>query len=123
MIPALYGRVLIGQEIPYAYENALGGDVFGRYLPQQLPFAGIYNIELTHNSVAVASLKLRQRMGSKHYITLAGNFALSDDNFFKILKGNRIYGLDSMFGPLEASLGYSNQSKDVGFYVNLGFSF
>lgn len=81
MIPALYGRVLIGQEIPYAYENALGGDVFGRYLPQQLPFAGIYNIELTHNSVAVASLKLRQRMGSKHYITLAGNFALSDDNF------------------------------------------
>jgi len=54
---------------------------------------------------------------------------LSDDNFFKILKGNRIYGcsigygLDSMFGPLEASLGYSNQSKDVGFYVNLGFSF
>jgi len=77
----------------------------------------------------VASLKLRQRMGSKHYITLAGNFALSDDNFFKILKGNRIYGcsigygLDSMFGPLEASLGYSNQSKDVGFYVNLGFSF
>ena len=129
LIPALYGRVLIGQEIPYAYENALGGDVFGRYLPQQLPFAGIYNIELTHNSVAVASLKLRQRMGSKHYITLAGNFALSDDNFFKILKGNRIYGcsigygLDSMFGPLEASLGYSNQSKDVGFYVNLGFSF
>ena len=129
LIPALYGRVLIGQEIPYAYENALGGDVFGRFLPQQLPFAGIYNIELTHNSVAVASLKLRQRMGSKHYITLAGNFALSDDNFFKILKGNRIYGcsigygLDSMFGPLEASLGYSNQSKDVGFYVNLGFSF
>lgn len=56
LIPALYGRVLIGQEIPYAYENALGGDVFGRYLPQQLPFAGIYNIELTHNSVAVASL-------------------------------------------------------------------
>ena len=31
--------------------------------------------------------------------------------------------INSMFGPLEASLGYSNQSKDVGFYVNLGFSF
>lgn len=48
---------------------------------------------------------------------------------FQDPEGNRIYGcsigygLDSMFGPLEASLGYSNQSKDVGFYVNLGFSF
>lgn len=129
LIPGIYGRVLIGQEIPYAYENALGGDVFGRYLPQQLPFAGIYNIELTHHAVTVASLKLRQRLGSKNYITLIGNFALSDDNFFKLLKGKRIfgcsigYGLDSMFGPLEASLGYSNQSKEVGFYVNLGFSF
>lgn len=129
LIPGIYGRVLIGQEIPYAYENALGGDVFGRYLPQQLPFAGIYNTELTHRSVTVASLKLRQRLGSKNYITLTGNFALSDDNFFKLLKGKQIfgcsigYGLDSMFGPLEASLGYSNQSKEVGFYVNLGFSF
>ena len=28
-----------------------------------------------------------------------------------------------MFGPLEASLGYSNQSKKAGFYVNLGFYF
>lgn len=129
VIPGIYGRILIGQEIPYPYENALGGDVFGRYLPQQLPFAGIYNIELTHHAVTVASLKLRQRLGSKNYITLTGNFALSDDNFFKLLKGKRIfgcsigYGLDSMFGPLEASLGYSNQSEDVGFYVNLGFSF
>ena len=110
LIPALYGRVLIGQEIPYAYENALGGDVFGRYLPQQLPFAGIYNIELTHNSVAVASLKLRQRMGSKHYITLAGNFALSDDNFFKILKGNRIYG---------CSIGYGLDSMFVGSFIRI----
>ena len=129
LIPALYGRVLIGQEVPYAYENALGGEVFGRYLPQQLPFAGIYNIELTDNSIAVAGLKLRQRLGSNHYLTLTGNYAMMDDNFFKLLKGKQIfgcsigYGIDSVFGPLEASLGYSNQSKDVGFYINLGFSF
>lgn len=53
-------------------------------------------------------------MGSKYYIMLVGNFVLSDDNFFKILKGNWIYGcsigygLDSMFGLLEVLLGYFN---------------
>lgn len=129
ILPSVYGRILIGQDIPYAFENALGGDVFGRYITQQLPFAGVNNIELTERSIIVSGLKLRQRMGSKHYVTLTGNFALCDDNFFKLLKGKAIYGfslgygMDSLFGPLEASLGYSNVSDDVGFYVNLGFSF
>lgn len=129
ILPSVYGRILIGQDIPYAFENALGGDVFGRYITQQLPFAGVNNIELTERSIIVSGLKLRQRMGSKHYVTLTGNFALCDDNFFKLLKGKAIYGfslgygMDSLFGPLEASLGYSNVSEDVGFYVNLGFSF
>lgn len=129
LIPAVYGRILIGQGIPYPYENALGGEVFGRYLPQQLPFAGIYNIELIDKSIIVTGLKLRQRIGSNQYLTLAGNYALTDDNFFKLLKGKSIfgcsigYGMDSIIGPLEASLGYSSQSKDVGFYINLGFAF
>lgn len=129
ILPSVYGRILIGQDIPYAFENALGGDVFGRYITQQLPFAGVNNIELTERSIIVSGLKLRQRIGGKHYVTLTGNFALCDDNFFKLLKGKAIYGfslgygMDSLFGPLEASLGYSNVSDDVGFYVNLGFSF
>ena len=33
------------------------------------------------------------------------------------------YGYDSLFGPLEASLGYSSRSHKVGFYVNLGYVF
>lgn len=129
LIPALYGRVLIGKGIPYAYENAIGGEVSGRYLSQQLPFAGIYNIELIKNSIMIAGLKLRQRMGSNQYITLTANYALTEDNFFKLLKGEHLfgcsigYGIDSIIGPLEASLGYSSQTKNVGFYVNLGFSF
>jgi len=94
-----------------------------------MPFAGIDNLEFTDNSIVVAALKLRQRMGSKNYISLIGNVAVSDNNFFDILKDKWMYGFslgygyDSMFGPLEASLGYSNQSKKVGFYINLGFYF
>ena len=129
LLPSIYGRVLIGRDVPYPYLNALGGNYFGRFLPQQMPFAGIDNLEFTDNSIVVAALKLRQRMGSKNYISLIGNVAVSDNNFFDILKDKWMYGFslgygyDSMFGPLEASLGYSNQSKKVGFYINLGFYF
>lgn len=129
LIPALYGRVLIGKDVPYPFLNALGGDTFGRFLPQQLPFAGINNIEMTDNAVVVAGLKLRQRLGSRNYITLASNVALHDHSFFDILSKKPIYGVslgygyDSMFGPLEASFGYSSQTDKVGFYVNLGYTF
>ncbi len=33
------------------------------------------------------------------------------------------YGVDSMFGPLEATLNYTNHSDKVGFYINLGYKF
>lgn len=46
LLPSVYGRVLIGKEIPYPYTNALGGYTYGRYAPQQLPFVGINNIEM-----------------------------------------------------------------------------
>lgn len=129
LIPTLYGRVLIGNKAPYPFLNALGGDTFGRFIPQQLPFAGITNIEMTDNSVVVGGLKLRQRLGSRNYVTLTGNVALHDNHFFDILGEKPIYGIslgygyDSMFGPLEASFGYSTQTDKVGFYVNLGYTF
>ncbi|MEG1562425.1 MAG: patatin-like phospholipase family protein [Bacteroides sp.] len=129
LLPSIYGRVLIGKEIPYPCSNALGGYVFSRYVPQQLPFVGIDNIEMSDKSVIVSSLKLRQRLGSNHYITLTGNVAFCDSNFFHSLKGKKIYGggigygLDSMFGPLEASFNYSSETKHLGFYINLGFAF
>ncbi|MBP6064629.1 patatin-like phospholipase family protein [Bacteroides sp.] len=129
LLPSVYGRVLIGNDIPYPYSNALGGYTFGRYVPQQLPFVGINHIELSKKSVVITSLKARQRMGRNHYFTLIGNVAFCDNNFFHVLKEKPIYGggigygFDSRFGPLEGSLNYSNETKKIGFYVNLGYTF
>ncbi|WP_285828644.1 hypothetical protein, partial [Bacteroides acidifaciens] len=33
------------------------------------------------------------------------------------------YGMDSIFGPLEISLGYSNQTDKGSCFVNLGYYF
>ena len=109
--------------------SALSGEVYGFYIPQQLPFAGVTNMELMENSIIITSLKFRQRMGSIHYLTLTGNYGLTDSHFFEILKGKQLfgisagYGMDSVFGPLEISLGYSNQTDKGSCFVNLGYYF
>lgn len=129
IIPFIYGRVLIGKDIAYPLQNAIGGEVYGLYIPQQLPFAGVTNMELMNNSIMIASVKLRQRMGSIHYLTLTGNYGLTDSHFFEILKGKQLfgisagYGMDSIFGPLEITFGYSNQTDKGSCYVNLGYYF
>ena len=129
VIPSIYGRILIGRDFPYPLKNAIGGDVPGFYIPQQLPFAGVTNLELMDNTIMITSIKFRQRMGAIHYLTLTGNYGLTYSNFFDILKGKQLfgisagYGMDSIFGPLEISLGYSNQTDKGSCFVNLGYYF
>ena len=100
IIPSIYGRVLIGKGIPYPLKNAIGGEVYGFYIPQQLPFAGVTNMELMENSIIITSLKFRQRMGSIHYLTLTGNYGLTDSHFFEILKGKQLFGISAGYGCL-----------------------
>ena len=106
VIPSIYGRILIGRDFPYPLQNAIGGDVPGFYIPQQLPFAGVTNLELMDNTIMIASIKFRQRMGAIHYLTLTGNYGLTNSNFFDILKGKQLfgvsagYGMDSIFGTI-----------------------
>lgn len=129
ILPGVYGRFLIGKDIPYSKLNAMGGDVPGRFLPQQLPFVGINNVELMKNALLIGSMKFRQRIGTAHYLTLTGNYALSASKLQYLLdEDTRFgcgigYGLNSIFGPLEASLNYANRSNKVSMYVNLGFKF
>ncbi len=129
LLPALYGRVLIGRQIAYPYLNGVGGEFFGRYLPQQLPFTGISHIELLDNSVVVARMQLRQRIARNHYITLTGNYGVHHDNFFHLFKGGHLWGgslgysYNSFAGPLGATLGVSNRNSHVQLFVNFGFMF
>ena len=89
----------------------------------------VYNVELMDNSLLIGTIKFRQRMGSVHYVTLTGNYALSSHKVSGLLKEKTMfgcgvgYGLDSIFGPLEASINYANHADKVSMYVNLGFKF
>ena len=129
LMPALYGRVLIGKDIPAPYLNCMGGEVAGRYFNQQLPFYGIHNLELFDNSVMVGRVAFRYRLGMRHYIILTGNYAKQSDNFFDLLKGDDIWGggasyaYNSLIGPISVTFDLSNWDKKLGVYFNLGFYF
>ncbi len=129
MLPDVYGRVLIGKNIPYAKFNFLGGDVPSRYISQQLPFLGINGAAVMDKVLLMGSLKLRQRLGKIHYVSLAANYALSSAKMKNVFQEKALfgcglgYGINSILGPLEASLNYANHGNDVSFYLNLGYKF
>jgi len=129
LLPSVYGRVLIGHEVPYPYLNYMGGDVAGRYKGQQLPFWGIHHVELFENALLAAKLHFRQRMGSRHYLSLVGNYALQNDNFFDILKKKGVWGggigysYDLPVGPVDVTVSLSDWTDKASFYFNLGFYF
>lgn len=128
-LPAIYGRVLIGNDVPATHQNVMGGEVAGRYLNQQLPFYGIRKMEIFDNSLVVARVALRQRLWARHYLTLSGNYAKESDSFFDILKGTDIWGgaltyaYNSLIGPISVTFDASNWDKKLGVYFNLGFYF
>lgn len=127
--PMLYGRIIMGDGTPAVMRNAIGGMTPGKYLPQQMPFAGVGNVEFAGNALLACQLKAQQRMGGNNYVMALIAVAqhgggLKDALRRKTMTGCELaYFYNSMFGPLGASLGYSSKTKEPYFYINLGFNF
>jgi len=127
--PMLYGRLLFGDVVPAVFGNTVGGEWFGHYVEQQMPFAGIGHLEYLNRHFMAAQLQAQERIGNHHYFLLrvaGGQQADRLKNLFdnKTLFGAQIaYYYNTMFGPVGATLGYSNHTKKTYFYLNLGFEF
>ena len=107
----------------------MGGENFGHYLPQQLPFAGITNLEIVDNSVLVTSLKLRQRIGSKNYVTLPETWLSGMITFLISGEQNRfgavVWDMVTIVCSVRSRLLWDTPADltRLGFYVNLGYVF
>ena len=94
-----------------------------------MPFAGVGDIEYVDNQFVAAQLQAQQRIGNKHYVLLRVACAQQSDRVKTLLDRRTMIGVqgayyyNTMFGPLGATLGYSNHTKEVYFYVNLGYEF
>ena len=127
--PMVYGRLLFGSFVPAVFGNTVGGEWFGHYVEQQMPFAGIGNMEYVRNQFVAAQLQAQERIGKSSYVLLrvaAGQQSEGLDELFDYrtkIGGQLAYYYKSMFGPLGATLGYSNHTKKAYFFINLGYEF
>ena len=128
--PMIYSRMLFGTSIPLSFCNAIGGTFFGHYVEQQMPFAGVGNMEVVERHFAAAQILAQQRIGNNQYLQLrvsGGAQAKSLKNIFdkKLLAGVQAsyYVMIPVIGPAGVSVGYSNKTKEPYFFLNLGYEF
>ena len=127
--PMVYGRLLFGSTIPPVFGNTIGGDWFGHYVEQQMPFAGIGNMEYVDHQFVAAQLQAQQRIGSNSYVLLRVAGAQQSDHlkdildYRTILGGQIAYYYNTIVGPVGATIGYSNRTKKPYFFLNLGYEF
>jgi len=127
--PMVYGRLLFGTVIPPVFGNTIGGDWFGHYVEQQMPFAGIGNIEYVDHQFVAAQLQAQERIGSSSYILfrVAGAQQAREVKELMdrrtLLGGQVAYYYNTMVGPIGACIGYSNRTKKPYFFLNLGYEF
>lgn len=128
-IPSIYGRLIFNANIPLIYSNMIGGEGYSLDFEQQIPFSGLIHTENVNNAFGGMQIKFQHTFHKKQHLTLAGNYAISEHHLSNFFHGKTIYGIsigygyESPLGPIEGFLSYSNKTKDLGFYLNIGFGF
>ncbi len=129
IIPSFNFRFLLGQDIPVAYFNAIGGSLPGRYMDQQMPFIGVTNLSAMKNILTIYRVDARTRIAPNHYVSGIVNYARDCDVFSDYVFGLGYFGaaleysFDTIFGPLSANIHWSNITGKVGVYLSAGYSF
>ena len=94
-----------------------------------MPFAGMGHAEHIDNQFVAMQLSAYQRIATNNYVLLKLAAACISHKPADLLRepltaGCQLaYYYNSMFGPLGGSLGWSNRTRGVYFYINLGFGF
>lgn len=123
VIPQVYGRYAKDGSYPFAW-NYYGGEVFGRYFDEQIPFIGITPLLIAGNHLNVFRCDLRWRFYGNHYLTGIYNIAL--DNWGKHGYVNGVglkYSYNSFIGPVSLTVQYNDKNHQVGGYFSVGYYF
>lgn len=127
--PKVAGRLVLTQDVPYVFRNAIGGLEDGKYFGQQLSFVGLSYVETVRNSLAMFNFRIRYLLRDKQYVSLLGNLACEERDVKHLFKGNVLYGVgaqyayDSKFGPVSATFAYSGRRDTPVLYINVGYVF
>lgn len=128
-LPSANLRFLLGNNIPVAYFNAVGGSLSARYVDQQIPFIGVTSLHALKNIMTLGRMDFRFKMARNHYVTGIVNYVRDGDCFSDYMVGLGYFGagleyaFDTIFGPFKANVHWSNMTNKVGFYISAGYNF
>ncbi len=128
-IPSFNFRFLLGDDIPVAYFNAMGGSLPGRFVDQQIPFVGVSNLYATKNILTIFRTDFRFKLAKNHYVTGIVNYARDCDLFRDYMTGMGNFGAaaeysyHTIFGPITLNVHWSTLSNKAGFYLSAGYNF
>ncbi len=139
---SFFTRLLFGGEVPMNYRNAMGGEWFGHTMEQQVPFAGIGHQEFMERYLIGVQLQAQVRIMRSQYIMLRLAFARNSVDISQLfwpvdnsaegvppawhtpMFGAQIgYSYSTMFGPIDARIGYSTHTRAPYFFLNIGHRF
>ena len=129
LIPRVCGRHILGPAYGYSLSNFIGGSDLGHYFEQQMPFVGINNVELVSRDHLNVSACLREGIGQKNYVWLSTGTGVLSKSFYSMLRSRYLFGveagfgMESLLGPLRATIGYSNYTRKVNVGIDLGWHF
>ena len=127
--PGIMGRLLFGTDIPRLQGNVIGGDFYGRYLPQQIPYPGIGHADVAENAFVAAQLRAQLQVMKRGYVVAEVAGAQQHDHLSEIMSSHTMWGTNvgvayhTMLGPVKADLGWSNRTKELWFYLSFGHNF
>ncbi|MBN2597203.1 patatin-like phospholipase family protein [Labilibaculum sp.] len=128
--PKFYGRVVWGKNIPNFYMSYTGGIDQTDYFDIQMPFVGLERMEMASINSFVFRADFQYELFRNNYLILKTNAGkLVEDVNDALTHGEWIKGIgltysyNSLIGPIEISLMYSDKKNGISNYVNLGFWF
>lgn len=125
-----YVRIIMGSDyLPVFESNFVGGTDYSVYFEHHLPFQGLKAINMTDNATFMGLAGVRYRFYKKHYLYAKINMLYTANDVFdptstKTIYGAALsYGLNTLLGPLDFSVGYSPEYDAPVFNANFGFWF
>jgi NTE family protein len=130
LYPQFYGRVVWGKNIPDFFESFIGGIEHTDYFDIQIPFVGLTRMEFETVNTFIFRTDFQYELFKNNYLIFKANVGKAVQHINDALnKGEWIkgvgltYSYNSIIGPMEFTLMYSDKKDKVSNYVSLGYWF
>ena len=130
LTPFVSGRFVQNNNTHFCLVNFIGGiDTYGHYMPQQLPFAGINFIQSAPNELLFGGVNFRQYFTTNSYAFAVCNYGFAGNSFHNFIDTKNMIGAAigagyrTSVGPIELNLNWSNITRKVGAFFNIGYMF